>query len=149
MTNYHLAQLNIARFIKPSDHEDNRDFHANLDLVNAAAERAPGFVWRLVGEGNDATDIQAFDDPDMIVNLSVWESPAALSAFVYRNEAHRDIMRRRGEWFRHIEPSLVLWWVREGWHPTIKEAKNRLEYLGKHGPGPDAFTFKQLFKQPE
>ena len=84
----------------------------------------------------------------MIINLSVWEDAASLSSFVYRNEGHRDIMRRRAEWFGHIEPSLVLWWIHEGWHPSLKEAKSKLEFLRKYGPSEEAFTFKQLFSPP-
>ena len=51
---YQLAQLNIARFLKPTEHPDNADFVGNLDHVNAVAESQPGFVWRLVGDGTDA-----------------------------------------------------------------------------------------------
>lgn len=69
---YQLAQLNIAKFRLPKEHPNNLGFMNNLDRVNAVAESQPGFVWRMVGEGDDATDIQAFDDPDMIINISVW-----------------------------------------------------------------------------
>ncbi len=146
---YHLAQLNIARFLLPQDHPNNADFVNNLDRVNAVAEQQPGFVWRLVGEGNDALDLQAFDDPSMAVNMSVWTDMDSLAAFVYRNAAHRDIMRRRREWFEHIEFYLVLWWIPEGHEPTLDEAKARLALLQAHGPHSDAFTFAQPFPQPD
>jgi hypothetical protein len=70
----------------------NADFTANLDCVNVLAERAPGFVWRLVGEGDNAMDIQAFDNPNTAINMSVWRDLDALANFVYRSEAHREIM---------------------------------------------------------
>ena len=145
---YHLAQLNIARFVKPADHPDNADFVNNLDRVNAVADAQPGFVWRLVGEDNNALDVQAFDDPNMIVNVSVWTDIESLAAFVYRNEDHLAIMRRRGEWFEKTKFHLVLWWVEEGHIPTEAEAKERLERLVANGPGPDAFTFRQPYAPP-
>jgi len=42
----------------------------------------------------------------------------------------------------------VLWWVPQGHHPTIKEAKTKLTQLREHGPGSEAFTFKQSFDAP-
>ncbi len=95
MTGFHLAQVNIGRFIKPVDDPSNADFMNNLDRVNALAEASPGFVWRLKGDGNNATDIRAFDDPQMAINMSVWEGVEALAAFAYRNMDHRSVMRRR------------------------------------------------------
>ncbi len=145
---YQLAQANIARFRLPADHPVNADFVNNLDRVNAIAEKQPGFAWRLVGEGNDALDIRPFDDPNMAINMSVWADLESLAAFVYRNEDHRSIMRRRREWFEHIEFYLVLWWVEEGSMPTIEEAKTRLDLLRRNGPTTGAFTFKQPFPAP-
>ena len=143
--NYHLAQLNIAQFRLPQKHPVNADFVANLDRVNAIAESQQGFVWRLVGDGNDATDIQAFDDPNILVNLSVWTDIESLAAFAYRNSAHKEIMRRRNEWFDKMEFYLVLWWIEEGHIPTLTEAKERLNLLEANGPSEKAFTFKQSF----
>lgn len=105
---YHLAQLNVARFKLPIEHPNNADFVNNLDRVNAIAESQPGFVWRLTGEGNDAMDLQMFDDPNIITNISVWVDIEALTHFVYRNDAHKSIMRRRKEWFDKMEIYMVL-----------------------------------------
>ncbi len=146
---YHLAQLNIARFHLPKEHPINKDFVDNLDRVNAIAERQEGFIWRLVGDGDNATDIQAFDDPKMIVNMSVWASMESLSAFVYRNKEHRSIMRRREEWFEEIEFYLVLWWVKTSHTPSLKEAKEKLTLLQENGPSANAFTFKAPFACPQ
>ena len=55
-------------------------FAQNLDRINALAESQPGFVWRLTGEGNNATDLTFFDDPMILVNLSVWTDVEALAA---------------------------------------------------------------------
>ena len=43
----HLAQLNIARLMAPLDSPQVADFVAALDPVNAQADSATGFVWRL------------------------------------------------------------------------------------------------------
>ena len=97
---YHLAQVNVGRFIKPPGDPANADFMNALDHVNALAEASPGFIWRLKGEGNNATDIRPSEtDPRLAINMSVWESPEALAAFAYRNMDHRGVMRRRREWF--------------------------------------------------
>jgi len=69
---HHLAQVNIARFRLPQDHPVNEDFINALDEINALAETQDGFVWRLVGDGNNAVDIQPFEDPQMGINMSVW-----------------------------------------------------------------------------
>ena len=42
-------------------------FFDNLDRINAAAERMPGFVWRLKDESGNATDIPWVGDPTMAV----------------------------------------------------------------------------------
>lgn len=146
--NYQLAQLNIAKFQLPMEHPDNADFVNNLDRVNAIAESQPGFIWRLVGEGNNAMDVQAFSDPDIITNMSVWADMESLAAFVYRNEEHRAIMRRRREWFEKMAFFMVLWWVPANHTPSLEEAKTRLELLRKHGATAQAFTFREPFPMP-
>lgn len=148
MSRYHLAQLNIAALRAPLDSPELADFVANLDRVNELADRSPGFVWRLVGEGDDATSLRPFGE-DLIVNMSVWASIDALSRYVY-DSAHVDIMRRRREWFERMADShLVLWWVRHGHIPTVAEAAERLEYLRRHGPTKRAFTFRACFDPPD
>jgi hypothetical protein len=56
MTGYHLAEINVGRLRAPVDHPMIADFKDNLDRINALADGQPGFVWRLQGEGNNATD---------------------------------------------------------------------------------------------
>lgn len=148
MSGWHLAQMNIARFVRAPDAPENADFHANLDRINALAEASPGFLWRLIGEGNNATDIDVYDDPRVIVNMSVWTDMESLAAFAYRS-GHRDIMRRRREWFDAMEVSLVLWWVPAGEAPTTAEGKARLAHLAAHGPSAHAFTFREPFPAPD
>jgi hypothetical protein len=145
---HHLAQINIAKFRLPATHPANAEFVANLDRINAIAEAQPGFIWRLKGEGSDALDIKAFEDPDIAINMSVWTDLESLTAFVYRNADHREIMRRRREWFDHVETYMALWWIPSAHVPTPEEGKARLDLLALHGPTPAAFVFRKPFPPP-
>jgi uncharacterized protein DUF3291 len=146
---HHLAQLNIARFKLPLDDPAMAGFVAALDPLNAIADAAPGFVWRLQTEEGNATSIHAFEDDLMLINMSVWESVDALAGYVYGPD-HVAVMRRRREWAQRMEEAyLVLWWVPAGWIPTIEEAQKRLDRLRRHGPTPQAFTFKKRFSPDE
>jgi heme-degrading monooxygenase HmoA len=145
---HHLAQLNIGRVRAPLASDQLSGFVAALEPVNALADRAPGFVWRLQTEDGDATAIRAFDDDMLLVNMSVWESLEALADFVYRSD-HREVMSRRRQWFERMdEKYLVLWWVDAGHLPTLDEAKDRLERLRRDGPSAEAFTFRSPFPPP-
>ena len=140
-----IAQLNVARFRRPKADPANTSFMDALDHVNAQADVADGFVWRLVGEGdaNDATAIQAVaEDADLIVNLSVWRDVPALEAFAYRQADHRGMLARRAEWFDPMEPALALWEVPDGDIPSVAEAMGKLAQLGREGPSAAVFTFK-------
>ena len=149
MTKFHLAEVNIGRLLQPVDHPQIADFVANLDRINALAEDQPGFVWRLTGDGNDATDLKPDPTDDLLaINLSVWTDIESLGAFVYRT-AHRDIMRRRREWFEAMEVYMALWWVPVGHTPTIAEAMARIALLRQMGPTADAFTFRHPFPAPD
>jgi hypothetical protein len=146
---HHLAQLNIAKFRAPMDDPMLADFVAALDPINHLAEDAPGFVWRLTDEGsNDATSITFYDDPLLLVNMSVWVDVESLRNYVYRS-AHTDLLRRRREWAITLDEShLVLWWVPVGHRPDLVEANDRLAKLRAEGPSEEAFTFAHVFPPP-
>lgn len=140
----HLAQLNIATPRFPLDDPRMAGFVDNLDRVNAVAERSPGFVWRLAGEGNDATDLRLDDDPDAIVNMSVWETAEHLEHFVW-NTVHRQFYRRKAEWFaRQVKPYFVMWPVPVGHRPDLAEAAGRLDHYARHGTSDHAFGWEGL-----
>src|SRR6266481_3654734 len=121
MTTLHLAQLNIGRIRYSLDDPRMADFVNNLDRVNAIAEHTPGFVWRLQDDSGNATAIHAFDDPRMLLNMSVWE------------------------WFEPLDrPHFVLWRVPAGHLPDVAEAKGRLEHLWAHGPSDYAFGWESV-----
>jgi hypothetical protein len=148
MTAYHLAQINVGTLKAPMDAPETAGFKDNLGRINALADAAPGFVWRLAGEGGDATDILMWDDPLMLLNMSVWTDIESLAAFVYRT-GHREVMRRRAEWFEKVEVYICLWWVPAGHIPTPEEAVARLETLRRLGPTAEAFTFREPFPAPD
>jgi hypothetical protein len=146
---HQLAQVNIALPKEPLDAPLLAEFLAWLEPVNARADLAPGFVWRLQTDDGDATGIRGFDDDRLIVNMSVWESVEALQEFVYRDRGHLAVVRRRREWFNRMDTFMVLWWVPAEHRPTVPEAEERLELLRRRGPTPQAFTFREHFPSPE
>ena len=150
---YLLAQVNIGRLRAPIDSQTLAGFVAGLDPVNAAADAAPGFVWRLQTEEGNATAVRAFewdagDSAGVIMNMSVWESVESLAAFVYSAE-HRAVLRRRREWFEQLTQAYTaLWWIRSGTVPAVADAEDKIRYLRAHGPTPLAFTLRAAFPPP-
>jgi hypothetical protein len=141
MTNYHLAQINIAKARDTMDSATMKGFVDRLDEINALADKSPGFVWRLQTEDGDATAIQAFADPALIVNMSVWEDIESLKNYVYKS-VHVELVRDRDAWFSKILQShQALWWVPAGHIPTVEEGKDRLQHLDENGATEYAFTF--------
>ncbi len=147
MSDFELAQLNIARMKAPMDSPQMAEFVANLERVNALAEAAPGFVWRLQTDEGDATALRPFGE-DVLVNMSVWRDVDSLRDYVFRS-GHVDIMRRRREWFERMADAYsVLWWVSAGHRPGLEEAQERLASLRRDGATPAAFTFRHVFGPP-
>jgi hypothetical protein len=144
---WHIAQINVASFRVARRHPVNAEFEAALDQVNALAERAPGFVWRMAGEGENA-DGSLFADPHITINMTVWETIDHLAAFAYRNVTHRGMLRRRKDWFVEMPAYLALWWVRAGRMPSLREGKEKLELIARLGPTAEAFDFRTVFEKP-
>jgi hypothetical protein len=141
----HLAQINIARMRAPLTDPIMKGFVDQLVDVNRTAEAAPGFIWRLSSEKGDATNIRAYDDELILVNMSVWASIESLREFTYRSQ-HAGVFRDRVQWFeRSAGAQLALWWIPVGHIPSVEEGKTRLALIEKLGPTPEAFTFKQSF----
>jgi hypothetical protein len=93
---YHLALINIARLVAALDAPRIAAFVALLEPINALAEGASGFVWRLKSETGNTTDIAYNDDPFIIVNMSVWESLEALRTYAYKSD-HAKVLRDRAK----------------------------------------------------
>jgi Domain of unknown function (DUF3291) len=144
---YQLAHLNVARMRATLDSPVMAEFVAQLDAMNAIADGAPGFVWRMVEEDANDPALIALG-PLMLVNLSVWRDAQALSHYVYRS-AHAGVLKERARWFLPQErATTVLWWVPGGHIPSLQEATYRLVGLQDSGPSLRAFGFRHLFPRP-
>ncbi len=145
MAEYHIAQLDIAKCRADMDDAMMAEFADNLDRINTLAEQSEGFQWRLKDDSGNATGIDAFMDPRVLINLSVWDSLESLQAFVYKTE-HTEFLKRRQEWFLKLEKThMVLWWVPLGHTPSVTEALQRLTRLRRDNETPYAFSFGQTF----
>jgi hypothetical protein len=142
---FELAHINVARFRRPIEDAANADFVAALAGVNAGADAAPGFVWRMLDEDLAPEDLAVFDDPLVLVNMSVWRDLQSLRDFTYGHAGHRAMLGQRAKWFEHVSVSLALWWVKAGHRPGLAEGRARLDILAKVGPSEKAFTFAQNF----
>jgi hypothetical protein len=145
---YHLAQINIGRLVAPVDDPKIAEFVRQLDEINALAEKAPGFVWRLQSSSGNATDIAYSEDSFMIVNMCVWKSVEALREYVYHSD-HLRVFRDRAKWFEKMDkPSYCLWWVPAGHTPTVTEGRERMEHYQQHGATQFSFWFSERFPEP-
>jgi hypothetical protein len=132
----HLAQFNLAVLKRGPGDPRLVSFSAGANLINRAAQTAPGHVWSTQDVFNDST----------FATRSVWESLALLREFVYSGIHHR-YLRRSDEWFQPgKQPNLVLWYVEPGYRPGLDEAKRRLTLLRETGPSATAFDFASAMR---
>lgn len=148
MSDWHLAQINIGRMLGLRGDPKVQGFFDALDEINALADRSPGFVWRLIGDGPDATDLQPTADPYLLINMSVWTDADSLFDYVYRS-AHTRVMAQRRQWLERFDSSYhCLWWIPAGSTPSTNDGFAKLWHLDRFGPSPQAFTFKSRFPAP-
>ncbi len=146
----HLAEFNIGTLKYDWDDPRVADFADNLDLVNGIAQRSPGFVWQLPEDDMEAAQQDPGGplggNPRTASTLSVWKDLESLESFVW-NTVHKRFYDRRSEWYDpQPGPRLVMWWVAEAHHPTIAEAKRRLDHLAEHGDSDYAFGWSYRAK---
>lgn len=144
----HIAQINVGRIRGLEGDPQVADFFANLDAVNALAERMPGFVWRLkdasAGGVGNATGIKVSDHPRDLANMSVWETPDQLATFVFQTLYVR-FYRRAAEFFE--PPSGVhfaAWHVAKGYVPTLEEGLAKLVDLRSNGASERVFGWEHF-----
>lgn len=141
MTKFHIAQVNVAQAKADMESELMHGFVSRLDEINALADRADGFIWRLKESSGSATAIRVFDDPLLLINISVWADLETLKHYVYKS-LHVELIKDRDAWFNKLGQShQALWWIPAGHIPNVEEAQKKLEYLRKFGPSAKAFTF--------
>lgn len=150
MPKYQLAEINIAR-MKGVDINDPimKEFVDNLVVVNTLAENSEGFVWRLKDEeSSNSTAFNPYNDEQVIINVSVWESIETLENYVFKT-FHTDFLKRRKEWFQtYGKASTAMWWIPEGQFPTIEEAVEKLDFLQKNGTSEKVFNFRKKYVHP-
>ncbi|MDO5980702.1 DUF3291 domain-containing protein [Flavivirga spongiicola] len=144
MKELYLAQVNIAKRLAPMDDPIMQDFVNNLDRINALADESKGFVWRLKDEDKDL-GAQVFQDDTLLINMSVWKNLETLFNYTYKS-GHIEVFKRKKEWFSKMKMMhMAFWYIPKGYEPTFQDAKNRLDYLNRHGDTPYAFSFKSKF----
>lgn len=149
MVGYHIAQINIALARSEMTDEIMSGFVDRLDEINSLADISPGFIWRLQSDEGDATAIRVFDDPLLLINMSVWADIESLKNYVYRS-AHVGLIQDRDAWFKKMVIShQALWWVPKGRVPTVEEGKGKLDLLERQGPSALSFTFSKPYRQAE
>ena len=145
---YYLAQINIAKMKAPLEDPIMSEFANALNEVNYVAEQSPGFIWRLQTASGNATDLRVYSDPKILVNISVWQSVEQLKTYVYKS-LHGDFFVRRRKWFEKYQGEhFAMWWIKAGHLPTVKEGKEKLEYLELHGDTSKCFTFAESYPPP-
>ena len=148
MASFHIAQVHVAQAKADMESELMRGFVSRLDEINALADRADGFIWRLQEDSGSATAIRVFDDPLLLINMSVWADLEALKHYVYKS-LHVELIKDREAWFNKMgESHQALWWIPAGHIPSTEEARKKLEYIRKNGPSTDAFTFAKPYPTP-
>lgn len=139
-----LAQFNLAWMKFGFDESVFDPFRAELEAVHQAAEAAPGFVWRYVGEADKGGFIQPFrEQPRVMGNLSVWRDYQSLFDFTFRDDGHMAVMNKKREWFEPPGDRVysVMWWTKKP-EVTIVNAVSRVQLVEDHGDGPLAFSFR-------
>ena len=149
---HHLAELNFGTLRHDWDDPRVRDFVDGLAMVNAVAERSPGFVWRLTNEMMEVEQTApggAFGaNPRIAATLSVWTDAGALGQFVW-NTVHKQFYARRAEWYDVMgNGNLVLWWVPQGHRPSVAEGLARHGRLLADGPSTEAFGWDWVKPAP-
>lgn len=139
----HLAQLNIAKPKYANDDARFAEFMDNLERINGLGASMPGFVWIHKDETGHAMDMPT-PWSDAAANLTVWETPEHLEHFVW-NTVHKKFYNKKANWFKEMSSNhFVMWWVEEGYLPTLDEAKGRLDHLDTYGNSDFAFGWSHL-----
>jgi hypothetical protein len=148
MATFHIAQVNVAQAKADMASDLMQGFVSRLDEINTLADGADGFIWRLKEDSGSATAIRVFDDPLLLINMSVWANLDALKHYVYKS-FHVDLIKDRDAWFNKLGQShQALWWIPVGHIPNVEEAQKKLEYIRKFGPSAEAFTFAKPHPMP-
>lgn len=150
MSNYYLAEINIAKMRGVEINDPiMKEFVDNLDLVNTLAEKSEGFIWRLKDDSYNATNLNPYNDEQIIVNVSVWKNIETLENYMY-NTFHSEFLKRRKEWFSKFgKAHTAMWWIPKGHTPTLDEAVEKLDILQQNGASELVFDLRTKFPAPK
>lgn len=141
---FHLAQLNIADAKADPTSFLMSGFYQRIDEINELAEHTSGFIWRYKDTEPKAAQ-RIFNHSALVINMSVWQDLDVLKQFVYQT-THKELIKGRKDWFHKMpETHQVLWWIKAGHTPNLKEAKQKLDLIRDQGPTLDAFNFVKPF----
>ncbi|MEH6455525.1 MAG: DUF3291 domain-containing protein [Cocleimonas sp.] len=144
-TKFHLAQLNIADAKADQNSDIMSGFVDRLGEIHVLAEGSPGFIWRYQDEEGEEAPKVIFNNPLILVNMTLWQDIDSLRHFVYKT-THKELIQGREAWFHKMqEMHQVLWWVPEGHIPTLQEAKLRLDLIRQEGSTQKAFSFAKPY----
>jgi len=138
-----LAQFDLVKPRFSSQDPRMKEFYDSTDYINSLAEQHEGFIWRDTDDAQGLLD--ALCGPGYLYTLSLWKDVESLRQFLYETP-HRKFLKRGSEWFLPLsQPRVVLWWVKEGYIPTLQEACDRLTYLYDFGPSHHAFDLRHCY----
>ena len=93
------------------------------------------------GIGKESTPVGIKVLEVALANFPPGESFETFEHFVF-NTLHGRFVKRRAEWFEHLdEPSYVIWPIEHGHIPSLTEGKEKLLQLKNNGPSPQAYDF--------
>lgn len=152
---HHLAAYNFGLHVAEESAPEVQGFIRREPVNFEAAASAAGFVGRSGYRGTPGPrswgpqvfpryiDGSGFDSAP--ASLSLWTDIESLVAFAYAG-VHAEALKNARNWnHKGSWPPIVLWWVEAGRRPDWQQGAEKLEWLDDHGPGPDAFSFKQAF----
>lgn len=151
MSDWLLAEINVAEAMYDLEDDAMIGFTSRIEEINALADQADGFVWRLKMDELGATAQEGLpDNPRLVINISVWRDFQSLSDYIFKSD-HLELMRARHSWFKTSrEATLCFWWIpADGPMPTAAEGWERLSLLRSKGPTPAAFPMKRRFSPPD
>ena len=138
-----IAQFNIARARWDLDDPRMKPFMDTVPMMNALAERTPGFVWRL-NDDREMLRTHFADEPRLTMTLSVWENVESLRHFTW-NTLHKKFRLRTHEWFEVMDEAyLAVWPIADGHRPSPAEAVEMLTELRRTGPTGRVFGTEAL-----
>jgi len=147
LAQYHIVQANFGEWdMSQFSPQRFQEFSHLGGHIMQHADPSSGFIWAAgTSFYEDQNVSKVFNNPAVILNLSVWRDLAALKEFVYTGN-HLVALKNSKSWFKKLDGRVyALWWIKAGELPTIELAKSKIDLINAIGPSPDAFDFNTGF----